>query len=129
MAGTANPFRTAAITFAAAAVAALAIGLATSAWAPASGKSSHSERRYLQSTAKVGIRGFAYRPSALSVEEGTKVVFANRDSVAHTATRRGSFSTGRIRPGRSAAIRFGERGVYRYHCTIHPTMRGKVVVR
>jgi plastocyanin len=128
MAGTANPFRAAAITLAAV-VTALAIGLATSAWAPASGKSSHSERWFLQSTATVGIRSFAYHPSALSVEEGTKVVFANRDSVAHTATRRGSFSTGKIRPGRSAAIRFGERGVYRYHCTIHPSMRGKVVVR
>jgi len=56
-------------------------------------------------------------------------VFANRDRVAHTATRRGSFNTGRIRPGHAVAVRFSRRGVYAFHCTIHPFMRGKIVVR
>jgi plastocyanin len=128
MAGTVNPFRAAAIAFAAVIVAALAIGLATSTWASASGKSRHSDRRQLKSTATVGIRDFAFHPFALTVQRGTQVVFANRDSVRHTATRRGSFSTGKIRPGHSVAVRFQQRGVYRYHCTIHPSMHGKVVV-
>ena len=120
--------RRATIALIAALAAALAFGLATSAWAPASGRAAHHKRNHVAATAKVGIRSFAYHPGTLSIEEGTKVVFANRDSVRHTATRRGSFSTGKIRPGRSVAVRFRERGVYRFHCTIHPFMHGKVVV-
>lgn len=80
-------------------------------------------------TVRVGIRSFAFHPHALRVKRGTKVVFANDDSVAHTATRAGGFDTGHIRPGRSVAVRFAQRGVYVYHCTIHPFMHGRIVVR
>ena len=79
-------------------------------------------------TATVNIRDFAFRPATLNVSRGTTVVFANRDSVRHTATRGGSFTTGRIRSGKSKSVRFGSRGTYRYHCSIHPEMRGKIVV-
>lgn len=80
-------------------------------------------------TARVEIDNFAYKPKTLRVNRGTTVVFVNRDSTTHTATRAGSFDTGRIRPGRRAAVRFRKRGVFVFHCTIHPFMRGKVVVR
>jgi plastocyanin len=79
--------------------------------------------------AKVKIKGFKYRPAALRVRRGTRVVFVNRDRAPHTATRRGSFSTGTLRRGQRAAVRFRKRGTYRYLCTIHPYMRGKIVVR
>lgn len=79
-------------------------------------------------TANVGIVNFAFRPGTLNVSKGTKVVFSNTSNRAHTATRAGSFDTGRIKPGRSASVRFGQKGTFRYHCKIHPEMRGKVVV-
>src|SRR5512133_3596627 len=63
-------------------------------------------------SATVGIKHFKYQPTALVIRKGTKVVFANHDRVAHTATRRGSFSTGRIRPGHAVAVRFTRRGKY-----------------
>lgn len=78
---------------------------------------------------QVEIEDFAYRPRTLTVAPGTRVVFANRDEVAHTVTRKGGFNSGRIRPGRSFAVRFNHTGTFRFHCTIHPFMRGKVVVR
>jgi plastocyanin len=102
---------------------ALAAGLAVSAGATAGGGQATQS-----ATATVKVREFSFRPGTLSVNRGTTVVFANRDSVAHTATRRGSFATGRIRPGKSRSVRFGSNGTYRYHCTIHPEMRGKIVV-
>lgn len=95
--------------------------------ARAAGDSGHATQS--SATAKVKIREFAFHPGKLTVDPGTTVVFANRDSVAHTAKRRGSFATGRIRPGHSASVRFGSSGVYAYHCTIHPEMHGKIVVR
>jgi plastocyanin len=79
-------------------------------------------------TSTVNIRGFSFRPATKTVSRGTTVVFVNRDAAAHDATRRGSFSSGRIRGGRSKSVRFSSRGTYRYLCTIHPRMRGKIVV-
>jgi len=79
-------------------------------------------------TATVNIRDLAFHPGKLTVARGTKIVFANRDSVTHTAKRKGSFATGRIAPGKSVSVRFGSKGVYAYHCTIHTFMHGKIVV-
>jgi plastocyanin len=56
------------------------------------------------------------------------VVWINLDHAAHTATRRGSFDTGRIKNGKAVAVKFNSRGTYRYLCSLHPEMRGKVVV-
>lgn len=79
-------------------------------------------------TVTVDVVNFAYRPANLTIGRGSRVVFSNTSGTAHTATRKGSFTTGRIKAGESAAISFRQRGTFRYHCTIHPFMKGKVVV-
>jgi plastocyanin len=76
----------------------------------------------------VDISHFEFHPPALSVAKGTKVVFSNSSGTAHTATDKGVFDSGRIRPGDSFAVRFEQSGTFRYHCKIHPFMHGKVVV-
>jgi plastocyanin len=78
---------------------------------------------------QVEIENLAYKPKTLHVARGTRVVFENRDNVAHTVTRKGSFDSGSISPGGSFAVRFKHRGRFRFHCSIHPFMHGKVVVR
>ncbi|MBS1879300.1 MAG: cupredoxin domain-containing protein [Actinobacteria bacterium] len=76
------------------------------------------------------IVNFEYRPTPLRVGAGTTVVFSNQSSVTHTATANGgSFDTGQIRPGRSARVTFRRPGIYLFHCTIHPFMHGKIIVR
>jgi plastocyanin len=80
-------------------------------------------------TRTVEITGFEYHPPALAVPKGTTVAFSNSARVAHTATDRGVFDSGRIRPGRSFSVRFTRRGTFAYHCKIHRFMRGTVVVR
>jgi plastocyanin len=77
----------------------------------------------------VSIKGFAFHAPSLTVRAGTKVTFHNADSVAHTATRGGAFNTGSIPPGMSKAVRFAKKGTFAYHCTIHPDMRGKIIVK
>jgi len=79
--------------------------------------------------ARVGIRDFAFHPGKLTVARGARVVFANNDTTTHTATSGGNFATGRIRPGRSAAVTFKQSGTFPYHCSIHNFMHGKIVVR
>lgn len=107
-------------------VAALAavLVLAVTALAGARGPSASSSEAH----ATVTVKDLAFHPFRLTVARGTEITFANRDSVTHTATRRGSFDTGRIRPGKSASVRFGSRGTFRYACKIHSSMRGKIVV-
>jgi plastocyanin len=80
-------------------------------------------------TATVDINHFAYHPPTLTIAAGSSVAFSNTSRVTHTATRNGSFTTGRIKPGGSVVVRFTRRGVYSYHCQIHPFMHGKIVVR
>jgi plastocyanin len=102
--------------------------LLAGALTPAAGRGQHRAHRR-GSAVRVDIGDFAFHPHTLRVRRGTKVVFANSDPTAHTATRRGSFSTGRIRPRHSVTVKLRRAGVYAYHCTIHPFMHGKIVVR
>lgn len=77
----------------------------------------------------VSIKGSAFRPATLTVNRGTRVAFANGDNVSHTATKGGAFDTKQIAPGKSAVVRFNQKGTFAYHCKIHPFMKGKVVVK
>jgi plastocyanin len=76
---------------------------------------------------KVGISGFAFHPPTLRVKARARVTFANSDGVTHTATGSG-FDTGDISSGHSKAITFKHKGTFAYHCSIHPSMHGKIVV-
>lgn len=77
----------------------------------------------------VNITGYKFEPRILRVRAGTKVRFENSSYMTHTATDEGVFNTGDIRPGHSAVVRLGRRGVFAYRCLIHPFMRGKIIVR
>jgi plastocyanin len=80
--------------------------------------------------ASVPIVSFTYRPAAVTVREGARVTWTNRDGAPHTATADDgrSFDTGTLRTGQSRTIRLGEAGTYRYHCTLHRFMVARVVV-
>jgi plastocyanin len=75
----------------------------------------------------VTMKNLKYKPGTISISPGDRVVWANLDRVKHTATGAG-FDTGKIKSGKAVAVKFNARGTYRYHCTIHEDMRGKVVV-
>jgi plastocyanin len=79
-------------------------------------------------TKTVDISRFEFLPPTLNVTRGTRVVFSNSSGTAHTATDKGAFDSGRIKPGRSFAVRFGQQGTFSYHCKIHPFMKGWIVV-
>jgi plastocyanin len=78
---------------------------------------------------KVEIVDFAYDPDPVTIEEGGKVIWINRDSAPHTATADdGSFDTGDLEEGKLKSETFKEPGEYTYFCEIHPTMHGVVEV-
>jgi plastocyanin len=109
------------------AVAALIFGLALAGIRgdiAAAGGSAQASR-----AATVKIDNFAFHPPTLTVSAGAKVAFSNSDGATHTATRSGSFDTGDIAPGKSVTVRFTHKGTFSYHCEIHPSMHGKIVVK
>ena len=77
----------------------------------------------------VSIHDHAFDPAQLSVAPKTTVTWVNNDTVAHTATADdGLFDSGALQPGESYSVWFDGAGQVAYHCTIHPDMKGSLVV-
>jgi amicyanin len=80
----------------------------------------------------VTIKNFAFDPSSLTVKSGTVVTWTNQDGTPHTiVSDTGSpvaFSSDSISSGVSYSFTFTQAGTYTYHCSIHPTMKGTIVV-
>lgn len=77
----------------------------------------------------VSIHDHAFDPSELSVAPKTTVTWVNNDTEAHTATADdGLFDSGELQPGESYSVWFDGAGQVAYHCTIHPDMKGSIVV-
>ncbi len=82
-----------------------------------------------ETDAAVAIHGFAFMPDVVTVARGHTVVWTNQDPTAHTVTSSdGSWDSGELRPGAGFRHTFDSPGTYAYACSIHPFMRGTVVV-
>ncbi len=80
-------------------------------------------------TATVGLKGFMFGPSTLTVVAGTRVTWKNDDPEPHTvASVDGKFRSGALDQGDAFSFTFKAPGTYRYVCTIHPQMVGTIVV-
>ncbi len=81
-------------------------------------------------THTVAIDGTEFRPLILSVKRGDRVVWENKDPFPHTATASDrSFDSHSIAPGKSWSWVAKKAGEYPYVCTLHPTMKGTVIVQ
>lgn len=77
---------------------------------------------------RVKIVDFSFKPKRVEIPQGTVVKWVNRGSEAHTVTSNtGKFDSGEIAPGDSYRRRFKQTGVFKYHCEIHPEMRGRIL--
>ena len=78
----------------------------------------------------VSIENFSFKPGELTVKKGTVVTWTNNDSVTHTVVSDSNiFDSGNIDPGATFKHTFDQSGTFTYHCRIHPSMTGKVVVQ
>ncbi len=77
----------------------------------------------------VRIVQFAFVPVSLDVPAGTRVSWLNDDPAPHTVTADGgAFDSRQLDPGASYSIALDRPGTFEFHCEIHPTMVGTVVV-
>jgi len=80
---------------------------------------------------RIVIKNFAFS-GTFRVHPGQRVTVVNRDFVVHTLTSNvaGKFNTGRIpaNGGKRTFTAPKRLGRYGFHCTIHPEMKGTLVV-
>ena len=80
----------------------------------------------------VEIHNFAFQPATVTVHPGDTVEWKNEDSAPHTATAvtpKPGFDSGPIKSGATWRYNAQEKGTYNYICTIHPYMKGQLIVQ
>jgi len=78
----------------------------------------------------VSIVNMAFSAATLTVSVGTTVTWTNSDNMTHTVTSDATgFDSGDIAPGGKYSKVFSAAGTFAYHCTIHPGMKGTIVVK
>jgi len=71
----------------------------------------------------------SYHPTIIQVNSGTTVSWTNDDTIIHTVTDiDGKFDSYLIQPGAGWSHTFYDEGKYNYYCTIHPWMKGLIIV-
>jgi len=82
---------------------------------------------------KVSIQNMLFTPSQITIAKGGTVTWTNNDSTTHTVvddlSNVGGPNSGDIAPGQSYSFTFNKTGSFQYHCSIHPSMRGTIVVK
>jgi amicyanin len=81
-------------------------------------------------TNTIFMQNFAFTPVTLNVKIGDSVTWTNEDSAPHKlASDSGSeLASGSLSNGQSYSHTFNTAGTYNYHCAIHASMKGTVVV-
>ncbi|MEU8551252.1 cupredoxin domain-containing protein [Streptomyces roseoverticillatus] len=77
----------------------------------------------------VVIEGFEFVPASVTIHAGDSVRWVNKDNDEHTSTSdEPGWDSGIIPPGSTFTQVFGTPGTFGYHCDLHSSLTGKVVV-
>ena len=80
--------------------------------------------------ASVDLKNLAFAPASITIKVGDTVTWTNSDSMTHTVTGdKSEFDSGNLDSGKTFSFTFKTAGTFTYHCTIHPSMTGTVVVQ
>ena len=80
-------------------------------------------------THTIAMEGVAFVPETLTVKQGDTVVWTNKDPFPHTATAQDRrFDSREIAPDKTWKYTVRKKGKIPYVCTLHPTMKGTLVV-
>ena len=84
-----------------------------------------------------GLEDKAYQPNPVKIKVGETITWINNDLSIHTVTEgnpstinvsANGFDSGLISPEEIFKHTFDKVGIIEYHCALHPTMLGKVIV-
>lgn len=79
---------------------------------------------------EIKIQANAFVPQTLTISVNSTVKWKNLDAIAHTVTSDNlSWDSGNIPAGGTFKFTFTATGTFDYHCTIHPFMKGTIIVQ
>jgi plastocyanin/predicted DNA-binding antitoxin AbrB/MazE fold protein len=80
-------------------------------------------------TLVVDIKDTGFKMAEMTIPLGAKVRWTNSDSVKHDVTSTGNFQSPSLATGATWEYTFNEIGTFEYFCSIHPSMKGKLIVK
>ncbi|MBS3159735.1 cupredoxin domain-containing protein [Candidatus Woesearchaeota archaeon] len=80
-------------------------------------------------TSLIVISNFEFNPTEIIIQKGTTVTWKHDDSVTHKIVSLGIFESENLERGYEFSFTFNEIGEYNYYCSIHPSMKGKIIVK
>jgi len=80
---------------------------------------------------EVVIDNFSFRPDKLTVAVGTTITWINHDDVPHTVVSadRKTIVSPALDTDEKFSYTFTAMGTNDYYCSVHPHMKGKIIVR
>jgi len=88
-----------------------------------------AEQPEIPTSATVEISGYKFTPATVTIAVGGTVTWVNKDNAAHNVVFDGdSFEPPNLHEGGTWGHEFNDAGEFAYHCGVHPTMKGKVIV-
>ncbi len=81
------------------------------------------------SSNSVTIQNFAFTPQELTVTAGTTVTWTNNDNMIHTIVSQNLFESKILNKGDKFSFTFTTLGEFDYICDIHPSIKGKIIVK
>jgi plastocyanin len=79
---------------------------------------------------KVEINNFSFAPSTVTVPVGTRVIWTNKDEIQHNiVTGDKTVKSKLLDTNETFTFTFTKAGTYSYICTVHPRMKGTIVVQ
>lgn len=106
-----------------------------------SSTSSQSQQQTQQSTQQntqwmtdyvlnVSIEGSTFKKDTMTIGKGTSVKWTNKDTINHqVAGDGGEFLSPTLKPGEAWTYTFNSNGSFNYHCSLHPSMKGNIIVK
>ena len=84
----------------------------------------------LATSPPVHIDNFTFTPEEMTIAPSTTVTWVNDDDIPHAIAATGkSFRSKALDTNDTFSFTFKEPGIYEYFCSLHPHMKGKVIVR
>jgi amicyanin len=81
-------------------------------------------------TPSVHIDNFSFTPAEITVSPGTTLTWVNGDDIPHTVVASNkAFRSKVMDTDQQFSFTFSQAGTYEYFCSLHPHMKGKVIVK
>lgn len=81
-------------------------------------------------TTTVQIKRSGFTPASVTINQDDSITWTNTDTITHqVVANNGGFASPILNPGKSWTRNFTRGGTFRYHDSLHPSLKGTVVVR